>query len=252
MASTRAYVPLLLGLVVVVAGWAVFTSPDLSAGGDGGTLEVGDHDDVPQCRIALFEQCARPCDGGGEIRVAVADLGTRERGPQHGTIRCQLLGEQRLVIEEQQGGAVAGFEGIDRVTGDAKRILPRTVRLHAVGSIEKNDAIVAIARRSEAIARPFDERLRERDAEQRDDCAAEHKQPPVPNRAPTVLTNRNVLQKHERGEREGRALFAAHQVHQDRDRDRGEAGEKQRCQESQVHQRTCILCWRSVRYSKSA
>jgi disulfide bond formation protein DsbB len=43
----RAYIPLLLGLVVVVAGWAVFTSPDLSAGGDGGNGDAAPPQTVP-------------------------------------------------------------------------------------------------------------------------------------------------------------------------------------------------------------
>lgn len=46
-AGWRAYIPLLVGLVVVVAGWAIFTSPDLSAGGGGGAGESAPPQTVP-------------------------------------------------------------------------------------------------------------------------------------------------------------------------------------------------------------
>ena len=184
--------------------------------------------------------------------MTVARFQSRQHRFQRRVIRRQLLRDQGAVIEEHQGNAIARAELVDGFPDLCQRIVPAGSVSHAEGAIQQHDAITGFGERSQHVRGPVDEGFCEGQAEKRDDQAAEYQQPPVANGSPAMLANGDVLEEHERGESEGRAFLAAHEMHEYRDRHGREACQKQRCEKSEAHRRTCMRCWRSVRYSNSA
>lgn len=122
-AGWRSYIPLILGLVVVVAGWAVFTSPDLSAGdtsSDGGSAPPpvasggGSGEGNAALGEAIYQATCSACHGADA--AGIEGLGK----PLAASPFIQSLSEEELVAFINEGRPA---DHPDNTTGVA--MLPR-------------------------------------------------------------------------------------------------------------------------------
>ena len=192
------------------------------------SLEVRDQDGFAALQGRLRKEALSQLQGWSEARRARADAGGVEGREEARLVGRRLDALFRILREQHERRPIVAGEPLDGLTGGAARSFPVVAVMHAGGLIQQNHHLARAdrcRRRQRSLA---EERPRKGRDDHREGRRPHQKQGPVADTPAANRLIRNSPQKHQRGKFDDALSLPLDEVHDDRDRERGEAGQEDR------------------------